>query len=665
MKSLKQNENRLLEILEGINLKLPTLIGLVGLFAYFEVASVWSEEGKYGNIQIYAGSVAVFFVVLAISAFTLTMIRRKCQIGISENISKIGALLVLTVGGWFLVRCYFNELDKYAFPAKYFRHIIPGWIYLVILLAFCGMIFMGVRRFREQNKYCRGLLSALIAFVQGWFLYTPNPFLDNLGSITHIDAYTNSILNTVAYAPLEMYSSSIYGHHGLIYFLPIKMLHKIGLTYWNALAITIGIVGFITFLIQYWCLSQMIENDWIFFVSVFANAVVSFQIYSNQYFQMMPHRYFFQAIIMCGCIIAYRKSSSHFVKASMWGMCSLSMLWNIETGIVVTIIWLLASVYLDGKEKQRYLLADIIKNAVFFVIAFVAGYGMVNMYNLAVGGNTINLSTYIYPLGSNTYPIDMLELTLMKPDNGYFMVIALMLGAIGLYLMQTLLIRLSEQQYIALLSSIMGIGVFMYYMNRAVTTNATIVAFSMVLVMGHFCDRFVGNNSDEVVELSKNEIGKKIWKQMRIRFSVGIICMVVLSGLALASISSIGSTVKNKISTTWDSGSINAFAEEANAAIPDDTVAFGAYTAQLFALMNRTTGIYIADWQDMGTSWANTIMNSEAYEKLDELLRENKYEHVLVYADNAGYLPEGEYAKISEIEYNERVFELYERKNVH
>lgn len=668
MESREKQSKRLSfsDILNGKNLKIAIVISLFFLYVFYNYASSWSENGIYGNIEMYVFSAVLYFIVLAISALVLFFLDMKFSIRISGKVSKIVALLILIVGGWFLVQCYNNELDKYAFPEKYFRHIIPGCVYLVILISFCGLAFVAIKGIHGRNAYWRCVFAFLTAFVQGWFLYAPNPFLDNFGSITHIDAYTNSILNTVANAPFEMYSSSIYGHHGLIYLVPIKLFHKCGFTYWDSLTITIAIIGFITFFVQYWCYSQVIRNDSVYTMAVLANAVVSFQIYFDQYYQMMPHRYLFQSLVIGGGILAYRKRNSSVIRKTMWIICGLSMIWNMETGIVVSLVWYLAVIYLDANDRGRYFLQCFLKNGIFLIIVFLAGYGIVNIYNLFVGGNTIDIYTYIYPIGSNSYPIEMLKLTLMKPNNGYFMAIALLLGIIGLYFIRGLFLQMDESQFAILLSSIMGVGVFTYYMNRAVTTNATIIAFSMVMVLSHFVDRSIAGNDIEKKEMlaENNNFRDKIYESIKIRNSIGVLCMVVLSGLALASVSTVGATVKNKIETTWNTDSRDEFIVEAHEKIPADAVAFGKYTAQLFALMDRTTGIYIADWEDMGTSWMNTIMNPEAFDKLEEMLSENQYEHIVVFSDQAEYLPQNQYSKVSDLEYNGAIFEVYERNGI-
>ena len=189
------------------------------------------------------------------------------------------------------------------------------------------------------------------------------------------------------------------------------------------------------------------------------------------------------------------------------------------------------------------------------------------------------------------------------------------------------------------------------------------------MLLGHLSDRFVPGitvgreSTDKIINISRS-----ITDLAKIRNAVGVLCLIILTGLAMASVATVGATLRNKINTTWNMESLNGFISEAKEVIPTDTVAFGKYTAQLYAVMDRKTGIYIADFEDLGTSRAGTIMNQEAIDKLTQQIAENKYEHILVNASdlvntpNAGYLPKGEYISVSHLEYDDEIaFDLYER----
>lgn len=660
-KNMMENKKKhLLEAIDKRGLKLPVAIGLLALFGYYYFLGVkWSNTGVMGNVPIYLVSVALFFAVAGISALVLAAIDLRKPIQISERTGKLAAALLIPVTVVFLLFCYRNEIDFFAAADNYLRHEMPEWMYFLLLLPCVVLVYRTIRRVSGSSKQWRFLLAGFVAFVQALLLWAPNPILGDPGLILfHVDAYTNSIFNTLACAPFELYSSSIYGHHGLFYFVPVKLLHKFGMSYWMALTVVICVLAFVTFLCEYWCIHRMVKNDVVFALAVFATAMISFQMFRNVYYQMLPHRLLFQALMMTGCVIAYQRPKSVPIRVILWIVAGLSMLWNIETGLIIVAVWTLACIYLDAMNQKKYTLGVFVKNACFALIAAVMGYALINGYNLLVGGNPISVSTYIYPIGSPNYRIETLQLPLMSPAKGYFMIIALMLGVMGLYFLDGIHIRLDEKGYIAFLAAAMGLGLFTYYMNRAVNTNAVISAFSMILLLAFACDRFLACAE----EASDTPLGwKGLWDSLRIRTVIGMSCVVILTGMSLGTVASLGASFKDKPSTTWETKSLSNFIWEAEEKIPRDSVAFGKYTAQLFGLMHRYTGIYIADWPDTYNYWLDEPINPDALAKLAEILEENQFEHIVVNADEAGYLPEGRYQKMESFQYDQAVFELYER----
>lgn len=657
---MENKKNPLLETIDKRGLKLPVAIGLLVLFGYYYfLGAKWSRTGVMGNIPIYLVSVLLFFAVAGICALVLAAIDLRKPIRISAGAGKLTAALLIPMMAVFLLFCHRNEIDAIAFATNYLRHEIPEWMYFLLLLPCAVLVYWTIRRVSGSSKLWRFFLAGLVAFVQALLLWLPNPFLGDPGLVLyHVDAYTNSIFNTLACAPFELYSSSIYGHHGLFYFVPVKLLHKFGMSYWMALTVVICMIAFITFFCEYWCIHRMVKNDVVFSLAVFATSMISTQMFRTVYYQMLPHRLVFQALMMVGCVIAYQKPRSVPIRVILWVVAGLSMLWNIETGVVIVAVWTLACIYLDAMNQRKYTLGVFVKNACFALIAAVMGYAVINGYNLLVGGNPISISTYIYPIGSPNYRIEMLQLPLMSPAKGYFMIIALMLGVMGLYLLDGIHIRLDEKGYIAFLAAAMGLCLFTYYMNRAVNTNAVISAFSMILLLAYACDCFLACGEEE----SHTPRGwKRLLASLKIRTVIGVACMVILTGMSLASFASLGDSFKGKSSTAWETKSISNFIWEADEKIPRDSVAFGTYTAQLFGLMHRYTGIYIADWPDTIASWLEEPLNPDAVAKLAQTLEENQFEHIVVNADEAGYLPEGKYEKIASLQYDQAVFELYER----
>lgn len=636
--------------------KIPLTCSLFCVWVYFFVGSYWSEKGILTNIKIYILSLIVFFSTFGVTCIICEIVRKKdLFVQNKETIEKVKTIIVTAIGGGGILGAYVFEITQWPYyPAAYLRHSIPSIIYWLILISFTGIVLVCAGSNKLQNIRFRCMFSAFVAAIQGWFMYAPNFFRDTSGGLYHMDAYTNSIINSLSLMPHEQYSMSIYGHYGIFYILPVKMLHKCGLNYWESVTIAIALLGTAVFMLEYWILSQIIENDIIFFVAVLANAIVSVQIYENQFYQMLPHRYVFQALIIGGALVTFRKPNKKLIKLIMWILAGVAIVWNTETGLVGAIVWMFASIYLDAQRINSYKFYVFIKNFLLFLCSFFGSYVFVNLYNLVVGGKMVAIGTFLYPIGSNAYPVENIQCVLPKPMNGYIVVIFLTLGVIGYFLFKIVRLNLCYKTFSVVLTSMMGIGVFTYYMNRTVSSNASIVSFTVVILLSYICDNWIRLNRRQ----ETNNL-----KKLNSEMIVAYLCFVIISSMALSTISTIGATLRTKIATTYEVESLKNFVNEIDPRIPKETVAFGIGTGQLFGYMNRKTGIYIADWEDLDQSLNGgiSVINQSAVDYLGSLLDANDYTYILVNASQEGYLAERNYEECDEFQYNGFIFKLFKK----
>ncbi len=630
---------------------IPTalILAVFTLFAYFVYGDRIIAQWNISNIQLYICGVVLFFGVLFIGKlFERTAIGKK-SVAFLNKVLIVGAI---PGGGYWLYRAFSMEMDTWPYyPAGYLRHNIPGLIYLFVMCSGVVIALCMISRCKEKEIRTRVAVSTLVVFLQMWFLYTPNFFRDTLGCLYHIDAYTNSIINSLNYAPLEQYSCSIYGHYGILYILPVKFLQLTGMNQWIAVTLSIAIIGGCTFALEYWVFNEIIENDAVFILAVVGSAVVSVQIYHGQYYQMLPHRFVFPAVTLAGITMAGKRKGKLF-RVFMWIMMGLAIVWNTETGVVCALVWMLGNIYMDAKVCTKYTLKSVCCNLIGLILVITGAYGFVNLYNLVVGGNTISFAEFLYPLGSKAYQIENLQLPLQKPWAGYFFPIMVLLCVLGYFLERIVLITVDGVQLIVIMAAILGIGVYTYYMNRAVNTNATIVSFPFIVVLSYIVDRVM--KKDPLIAERKCTVFK----------ISAFLCLIVMVSMVLSTVSTLGVTLTEKNQTIYETESLNQFMTEIQGKIPEDTVAFGAGTALLFAYMNRSTGIYIADWEDLEDSYSmmgegNTIINQEALDYLIQKLQDNDYLHILVSTSQSQYIPQW-YTLKDSFEYGGYGFMLYE-----
>lgn len=630
---------------------ISVIIATILIFLFYFQASIWSENGKFTNILLYIMGTIIFFLALVIVDILLYKTKKVYEV--NNQIKIVCSYLLIAFGGVLFYRSYKMETENWPYyPTSYLRHNMPELIYLLVLAGSVVIaIILFTNKLKGRKKWLKIAFAGLTVLIQIWFMYAPNCFKDNNGGLYHIDAYTNSIINALSNTAHEQHTMAIYGHYSIFYTLPIKILQHLGLNQWTSVTLAIALFGGIVFAIEYWVISQLVENEFVFIVAVLGNSIVSTQIYYNQYYQMMPHRYLFQAIILAGVLLVYKATGGKrkFYKMLMWVLAGAAIVWNTETGLVSAVVWMLGNLYLDIQDAGRWSVKCIFKNILFLMASFVGAYIFVNIYNLTVGGNVITIETFLYPLGSKSYSIESLQCTLQEPWAGYFIVILVTLVAIGFYFWDILRIKLEINQLIVVLTAVMGYGVYTYYINRAVSSNASIATFTLILILAYVCDRGI---SLELYKISSI-------KNVAIRNVVVYFCTIIMVSMAISSVATFGITLTTKNVTTYETESLDQFIDQITDRIPKDTVAFGQGTAQLFSYMDKKTGIYMSDWEDI----VENVVNQEAIDYLINILEENQYQYILVNENEAKYIPRN-YRLIDQFEYNGYRFQLYERKSV-
>lgn len=628
---------------------LPTGIGIVIVFLLYWITKR-IETASVGNIKLYMVSICVFFFVL----FAFCFANKGSLTKNYPILEKLAFLLIVLALPFFLSRYYVDLKNE-----KYIIYSIYPFAYAGIAIVLTIIIYFWFRNERidrNNNLWSSKLISILFALIQAWLLCDFNPYVDALGGVFHIDAYVNSIMNVLGHEPMDVYSASIYGHYGLLYYLPVNLLHLCGFSYWNAITLSIGIAGFVYFLCQYWCFRQTIKSDVLFYLVVIASTVLSFTIFFDQYYQILPHRMLFQPIIVLVSVLAFRNPERKRYRYLMWLFSAMAAVWNTETGLVLIAATIATAIYLDARSERKYRGMNFIKNVGCGVLALLSGYFLVNAYNLLTGGRVIPFASYLYPIGAEEFLIADLQVSLLSPTHVWFFILALFLCILGLYVKDVISLELDERLFSAYLTAIIGVGIYVYYINRAVITNMTIVLFPMISLSGFLCENCWSNK--ERINKCLSLIG-------------GAATCIILVSMAIASVMQVGQTIYNKKYVSQNTEYLDVFIDVAQKEIPSDAVGYGPFSTELFALLNRKPGIYISDWMDTAMKKENAvkIYNSAGINALENKLDQGKYNHIVVLSgpemgfDNpANYLPDGQYEKISSVEFSIFVYDIYERK---
>ncbi len=618
------------------------ILAAIATFIYFMFGATWSEAG-YKNMNIYAAGLFVWILSYLLFYAALFFINKKTNILEKKVLDVVIAIIVMVLGviwmcGAYNAEVYVLDTGNDNVPVWFLRHHMSHLLYIILLAVFSILFFVLIKNSKSvaKSKTVRWLVIVINAFLQGLIIYTPNFYEDTYGQVYHIDAYCNSIINCLRGVPYDETTFSVYGHYGILYIIPVRVIKLLTRNEWISIAIVIAIIGFIAFVLQGIIVDKLVNNDVIFVLALAASSLPSFQSYAGAYFQVYPHRLFFPAIIMWACIRASEGISGKKEKYVIWGVCGLAVLWNFETGVICLVGWFLCNLYLDMVERGKYSALIFGKNILFAVSAFIFSYFIFCVYNKVHGGAFQNLDIYIHMV-PNALISDGLQLSLPTSYNGYFLTIALLMGVISYYLVDIFRLKLEKKKLVVIIISIMGIGLFAYYINRAVYENKSIIAFIFMAVLAYVCEKFTElGNGICVKETSKENLyGLK-------DFSVRAVCycglILVLVSAFFSLVASVGNAIDTKTTSSLEMDSIDKLADELDCLLPENAVAYAYGSPELFSYMNRDTGIYTTDLPDL--TYASGL-DGLGYVKLYNDLNENKYEYLLVSLGEYVIIPEG------------------------
>ncbi len=116
-------------------------------------------------------------------------------------------------------------------------------------------------------------------------------------------------------------------------------------------------------------------------------------------------------------------------------ICLLAILWNTETGLILTVAWagMLISRFLSvGKIKIRRLLWLSFAQFAGMAGAVFGAYGTVNLYNILKHSPANSFEDFLIPLLSGSYMTGVLHLDMPTEPNAYMAVITLFLTGTAL-----------------------------------------------------------------------------------------------------------------------------------------------------------------------------------------------------------------------------------------
>ncbi len=586
--------------------------GMVTLLVVIEMAIIFSvgHLSKYNvtgvifsrnifNYAVYMGGLflcAVSYCLLTILIKQLIMNERL--LGNFNNLFTAKRINIVYFGVFVIgiifiyLVSYFDlrQFDGGSMASRFLRYNINPVLFSIMIVIVCFFVSCLASRRVVTSQIYRVILSGVVAFVGAWLAYAPNIFQDRAGQLFHAEAYINSIINAMHHVPYDDVATSIYGHYGMIYYPFVKLFG--GNTY--AILFTIAVFVFFVYILSFYICSKLIRND-VFFtlavIGVFFQAVTFFR--DGQFYQIYPHRIFFP-IICCAivCYEEYEKTNKYIMSVVELLVGVMAFIFNFESGLVAIIIIVGHRIF-SRYYSNNTIPFNIIYSVIYSIICFTFAWISVNMYNLVVGGECNNIMTFLFPIGSDIYKIDNLRTHFPGIGTDFFVMVIVFFIPICQSIMakyNKIINIFSEKSMVCMALGLMGLGLLIYYVNRAAAGNASVsvIPFSILVCV---C-------AENVLSIEKQDY-KKLVLSVFPKFAIPGIALFMASYFCLESIGGIGIVFKNRVDSVRNTASLEESLETFQETIPESTPAFGLGIPTLYYYLGWDTHSYTLDFSDM------------------------------------------------------------------
>ena len=497
-------------------------------------------------------------------------------------------VIILAASAYFLYALYSGE--ERIWPGGLtdrLRRIVPDPIYFLLMITGSIPFFLSAYNGCNDKKRSAVRFSecVLLVVLMGFFNYSPFP----AGSAWHHHAYINSIISTAQFRPYDDFSTSTYGHYGILY-LPIVRLFGNNM---QAISVSIAMMGILGFVATFFVLSRWIENDLVFLWGCLAACGLHTCVGNGGgYWQREPHRVLFPilGLLYITWSLQNRKQKQE-KKLKIMGvtLASLAIVWNIETGVVTAItvafFWFIISTKTSFVEWLRAFICSI----VYVTLCICGACMIINLYNLLTPAHELlSVRNFFIPIIGWTGYVNNLRYNLPSVFSMYFLqiiffsiVIIRILPRIFTFLPNEDSEDYSRNQKVFLAcAGVCGLGVLTYFMNRSVWGNIKVSWVEMSIVLACLADGILSKMQSKDMQVS--------WKEMikthRILSSgVFLVVMFILFSLGTETVLGLENAVtfhKDKVTTVqfgWDK-----MKEEISASVPKDTVAFGVGLPEMY-----------------------------------------------------------------------------------
>ena len=530
-----------------------------------------------GNLLVY-GAMLLLFCLVFLGGMLLTE-RWEPGTWMSRKNKKVNKLvftvLIFSRMIFYTIGVSMETGQVGSVSEKYGWHTQPLPLMILLFLAELIVFFRvyaNIQIREEKNDWMVWLIYAVLTILIFYCMDTPNIFgRAEAGDHFHAHAYYNSVYNVYQGLPYTDTLTSIYGHYGLLFKIPMKLVGG----------------DFRMFVLMIAALGAV------------AAAFPVLGMRGGYYWQVWPHRMIFPMILLLYTAILMKKQWWNvWTGLAGYLICLLAILWNTETGVILAVAWmaLFVSRCLAGGEwRIGLLIRTVLVHAVCVAASFFGAYRIVNLYNLSKHSPANTLGEFLIPLLSDSYMVDILHLDLPMYPSAYMGVIALFLigTAMGISTWFYAKQKNDGQVQLIFFLSISALGRITYYVNRPSYHNLDCVSLSAVILLA-----YLGQRGMTFVKKRK----WKHWEEMDlagvVNGTLGLACAAAV--LAMSTGTVLQFSQNSKIKENYHNVSeLEAFVQEIAEVVPENTHGFGLNVAEIYSLLHWNTQCFTMDFSDM------------------------------------------------------------------
>lgn len=474
--------------------------------------STFAEKLNSSNVETYIVGLIIYVTLLLLGSFVYYLksedsLKKKKNNTLTRNKQLIICVAMTLVGTLLYVewelKSQFVEVGVENGAYTFFPLGLRATVTIALLLCMGASV---AKRYDLEKPvlWLSYFLSLLISFMG---VYVSNPFSQWGGGQINISSIVTTIYNVADMTPFTWSTTPLYGHYGLFFFFPLKLLG----TSASDVAVCLGLAALIEQAAFLYVINSFNTPKWVKVLIALAAIVRP----TYRYPAITPIRTLWPLLICAWLVYVHkrRKKESRILWITSYILGGLAILWNIETGVGCMLgifaYYLWISVFeIRTKEKRlRIITLNTLKNLIMIIAASLVPIVIVNVYNFICGERTLIFKSFFYPYIGSDWTTNALSCDVPLGNHAWVYIMILLLACLAAALINILFLNSDDRFAPIMAISTIGIVVFTYYFNEAhwgcMDIVRKICAILTVFIVSEFYDKLETKCDDLLAQFKR------------------------------------------------------------------------------------------------------------------------------------------------------------------